>query len=160
MVRADGAVRMDRPLQPGEYGAWLVTRDSPWSPQRVTSDNEAENAMVDCTDRILRAQGQQEHAIRLLYDARFCVEIKLDRMPEDVFKSLTDPIVQGRIMIKPDSKWWLPKVVWQRKDLPDEVLGQYTFIQKDRQWTVDRTPVELDVVPWIHMYFVRSLQAL
>lgn len=160
VVRADGAVRMDRPLQPGEYGAWLVTRESPWSAQRAANDNEPESATVDCTDRILEAREQQEHILQLLYDERFCIEIQLGGMPEDLSRSLTDPIIQGRIMIVPDSKWWLPKVVWQRKDLPDEVLGQYAFTRKDPQWTVDRMSFEPDVVPWVQMYFVRSLQAL
>ncbi|KAF7799561.1 hypothetical protein EIP86_010798 [Pleurotus ostreatoroseus] len=161
VVRADGAVRMDRAPQHGEYGAWLVVREPPWSPGRVMSENEPRDATADYTDKILEAKDRDARTVQLLYDARFCIEIAVDDMPEDVSESLIDRVSQGRIIVKPDTKWWLPKVVWQREFLPDQVLAQYAFAdEKNQQWTVDRPPLKLVAVPWVQMSFIRPLSAL
>lgn len=158
IIRSDGGIRMHRPIEPGEGAAWLVTRDPPWSPSRNANDNEPKNLTQDCTRGIIQALLGRDSARYQLYDNRFCVRFQLDQIPREVTESLSDSTLNGGIIIKADSPWHLPRVLWHRDGEVDQILAEYRWREWD--WKVDAKPIATISVPWIHMSFIRSLEAV
>ena len=147
----DGSIRFRSPEE-GEVEGWIFARSPPYTKPRAPPGSYA---IADVTDQLLaaRAAGQKEY--RVLYDYRFELCFDLSRqLPQDVRDELE--MRRARIVIHPDTKWVLPKVMLEGKRTA-KCIGRYLWDLpgwKDTQ----RRPLKLQ--GWIDMRFVRSLEAV
>ncbi|KAI8989779.1 PP-loop family-domain-containing protein [Trametes punicea] len=137
-----------------EVEGWLLARTPPYEKSPPYPDA---TAVVDATDGILAARAAGKKSYKVLYDYRFEIVFDVGRkLPEVVDSELFKR--GARIVIEPNTKWVLPKVMLQsRRTSSSRCIGKYIWNLigwKDRQ----KRPEKYQ--SWIDMKFVRSLDAI
>ncbi|KAA1469356.1 hypothetical protein DENSPDRAFT_599409 [Dentipellis sp. KUC8613] len=89
--------------------------------------------------------------LRMLYDNRFFLTFHLDRIDPWTAGALLEG--EGRVKIVPDTRWSWPRIVWERDDDREVVLGG--VVAPEMQWrNAARSRKSSD---WIDVHFVRTL---
>jgi len=143
-------------VKPEERCGWLASRQPPLSEEKRGSVHNP--LLLDLTDRLRSCKGKKN--LEILYDCRFLLRFHMDKMPDDIVKSVTGPGRDDKILVQPQSRWYRPKVVWQRPGKEDEVLGIVADDDghQDEYWSlrsVKETPQT-----WIDIEWIRSLDAM
>lgn len=155
-IREDGIVKARPPL-PNEIPSWVAQREAPMRDGRYRTAQKAHPLMNDLTSAILKSR-PEKGGYQQLYDCRFLIHLDIPKIPGYILASLRDPELKGRVVVEPDSTWYLPKVVWQRNGYEPEVLASYQFDKWE--WRICSEQMELQSVPWISISFIRPMEAL
>ena len=95
--------------------------------------------------------------LELLFDRRFLIRFRLDKMPEDLFEALK---TNGGVIVKKRSPWHLPEVCFKQNK---EYTVIHTLIQREkftwvREWgTKTYIDTESD---WITIQYIRPISSL
>lgn len=131
--------------------AWLAQRQPPLT---VSSDigQRIEITMVDLNN--CECWNTEGH-VELLYDLRFVVRIKPDKMPDAISKSLQSG---GKLVVESRKPWYLPEICHIREDVNEVVHSQVAWPYKWRNcFRYDRDEILSD---WIAVHYIRPISAL
>jgi len=141
-------------LKPEERRGWLASRESPLK-KKTEGVTRFDPLQLDLTERLVMCKADKgKKCLEVLYDCRFLLRFSMDKMPDDVWISITCPGRYGEILVQPQSKWYWPKVVWRRPGILDEDLCSFDGSMDDH-WTVKQT-----TQAWIDIEWIRPLDAL
>ncbi|KAI0333603.1 hypothetical protein GY45DRAFT_1244600 [Cubamyces sp. BRFM 1775] len=146
----DGSIRF-RPAEQGEVEGWIFARTPPYTKTQAHPD-----AVVDVTDQLQAARAAGKKEYRMLYDHRFELVFDLARqLPHTIQNELDNR--DARIVIHPDARWVLPMVMLEGKRTGERCIARYLWHLHGWKDTQKR-PMKFQ--DWIHMRFVRSLEAV
>ncbi|KAH9901454.1 PP-loop family-domain-containing protein [Cubamyces lactineus] len=148
----DGSIRFRSP-EKGEVEGWIFARTPPYSKARASTEAYA---IADVTDELLAAHAAGENEYRTLYDHRFELVFDLARKLPHVIRDELERR-HTRIVIHPDTRWVLPKVMLEDKGTKERCIGKYLWHLPGWKDT-RRRPMKFQ--SWIDMRFVRSLEAV
>ena len=95
--------------------------------------------------------------VELLFDRRFLIRFRLDKMPQDLFEALK---INGGVVVKKRSPWHLPEVNFKQSKVYTVI---HTLIKRDRftwvrEWgTKTYVDTESD---WINIEYIRPISSL
>ena len=129
-----------------------------WLGQRSPPPAENVHALrFDMTNRLRKGMMLGQPTFTFLYDNRFAIRFLLEgrQYVKDTQRmwSLTEMLQEGKIVVRPETRLYLPEVVWERSGEEDRLLGCYAPTKESPipEWTS---------IPWIDAYFVRPLSML
>jgi len=97
------------------------------------------------------------NTLELLYDRRFLIRFRLDKMPQELFDALEK---NGGVVIKPRSPWFLPQIDFKQSKV---FTVLHTQIKRD-QFTWERewgTKIYKDTISdWITIEYIRPISSL
>jgi hypothetical protein len=162
-------------IKQGETVGWLASRQPPLHRDKMEERGIVDPLQLDVTELLTvvalnNEKGVREEVLEVLYDCRFLLRFNLTRMPGVIATAITKP--EDRILVQPNSRWYWPKVVWQRgRDI--DVLHSAIVDKSERPfWSGPRQTKEdydareywkrPDVVSsdWIEIEWIRSLNAI
>ena len=138
---------------------WFASRHpSIKSPTAPVSDN-LRLVMTDKLrdGRVAWEAGEGSNTLDLLFDRRFLIRFRLDKMPQDLFDALK---TNGGVVVKPRSPWHLPEVNFKQNKVYTVI---HTLIQREkftwvREWgTKTYIDTESD---WITIQYIRPISSL
>jgi tRNA(Ile)-lysidine synthase len=154
---------------------WLASRQQPVNELKTGTPNplylELTSKLAE-TIHASRERGTIAGEMLALYDCRFLLRFSIPMMPQNLVDSITGPGQTGRIAVQPHTKWHLPKIVWQREGVPDEVFisdvkqeSGYDIINHLQEMLHGPHPNALSgddssAQRWIKIESVRSLKAI
>lgn len=144
------AIRL-RPAKEGELKGWVFMREPHY---RFQGGEPGTGGVLDVTDVVMNALRTRDK-VTVLYDHRFAMTFTLDLLP----RSLDEEFLkrQARVLIEPDTKWALPRVILVGKKTTRRCIGKYLWHIHGWNDTCKR-PVKFQ--RWIAMDFIRSLDAI
>jgi len=184
IIGATGKIKVVRvspeEIELGERTAWMATRQPPTSaeaPEKGSSSQLYLNVTHVLAKKLASSQrsGEWTGEVLTLYDCRFLVRFDIAMMPKEIVDSIVGPGQNGKIVVVPGSRWFLPTVWWQRPGRPDEHLysemveeSRYETLRRldkkveDLSWTEGRPGSEIESLGprWIRVECARTLKAI
>lgn len=97
------------------------------------------------------------NTLEILYDRRFLIRFRLDKMPQELFEALKK---NGGVVVKPRSSWFLPEINFEQSKV---FTVLHTEIKRD-QFTWERewgTKIYKDTASeWITIEYIRPISSL
>ena len=147
----------------------LNIQDLMWFAHRHPSINhptapvsDKDNLRIVMTDRLREGRiawesNEGPDTLEVLFDRRFLIRFRLDKMPEDLFEALK---TNGGVIIKKRSPWHLPEVCFKQSK---EYTVIHTLVQREkftwvREWGT-KTYIDTES-NWITIHYVRPISSL
>ena len=138
---------------------WFASRHpSVNSPTAPVSDNLRIVMTSELREgRIAWEAGEGLDTLEVLFDRRFLIRFRLDKMPEDLFEGLK---TNGGVVIKKRSPWHLPEINYKQNKVYTVI---HTQIQREkftwvREWGT-KTYIDTDS-DWITIQYIRPITSL
>jgi hypothetical protein len=163
-------------IQPGETVGWLASRQPPLHRDKMEARGMINPLQLDVTELLTagiaanKEKGTGTESLEVLYDCRFLLRFNLTRIPENIATAIMVPQTDERILIQPTTRWYWPKVVWQRSV---NAVVLHSVVRQDRNrlkvwggtkehdyrqyWTRKDTVVSAG---WIDIEWIRSSSAI
>ncbi|KAI0929004.1 hypothetical protein AcW2_004835 [Taiwanofungus camphoratus] len=156
---ANGEFRRRAEVREGETPAWWIQRSNLMSERKLKHRGVDSPLLRDITERLAQWRSADDPFVRVIYDARFLVELDMGKMPEDVHASILGEQANAKVIIKSACAWYAPQVVWRRQGLRDEPLADFRWDELGWIRSDDVEHPRMDPT-WIKMQFIRTLEAL
>ena len=145
IVGLRGNLKRPNPIQtsevgPGERLAWMASRQPPLHKDKMLKMGIVDPLHVDLTSTLTKkmTDSSNTYDMAVLYDCRFLLRFNLRLIPETIIASLTNPLVEGKIMVKPHTRWYWPMVIWQKagkeETLASEILRKNSSKPGAHEW--------------------------
>lgn len=154
VLRHSGAIKFPEVELAKDIKGWLVSRQPP-----PISSKEADPAILDIT-QAFRSALLNKTALELCYDCRFLMRFEPLALPRQMLSLLEGNVHLARIVIRPETRFCLPRVIWRTGRDDDLILatmqpsGTVTFFHP--------TVMEkgLSIRPnFLHAQWIRTLDA-
>ena len=134
-------------VKPDERLAWLASRQPPLHPDKLGPDDPLR---LDLTERLSERLRNGNTTLSILYDCRFLLRFSLALMPENIARSLLDLDFPGSVVVRPQTRWYLPEILWNSAGKMDVLLPADVVAG-----TLDHSAHR-----WIHIEWIRPLEAV
>jgi len=129
--------------------AWLAQRQPPLKMSSRLSQQRNELTMEDIYNWERRNPDEQ---MEVLYDLRFVIRIRQDRIPDGISKSLQSG---GKLVIESRKPWYLPEIWHRTEDVNEVVHSQVTSPYEWRKYfRYERAEVLSD---WVTVEYIRPM---
>ncbi|KAJ3507505.1 hypothetical protein NLJ89_g6272 [Agrocybe chaxingu] len=140
--------------------AWIAVRQ----PRTADREDRPHNPLrVDLSDRLKEAIPRLGHqkpphtVLEVMYDCRFLMCFRIDKIPEDIVETLNNG---GKLIVKPRTAFLLPQIllVHRKKDkvVHSDIIKKPYFFPRDMGWKKDRTVTS----DWITVEYFRPSTAI
>jgi hypothetical protein len=137
------SVRRDEQL------AWLASRQPPQHPDKWKTEHD-DPLHLDLSEELSEKLRTAGTALSILYDCRFLIRFDLNSMPEDVAESLLDPELRGSVLVRSQTRWCLPEIIWKATEKMDVLFPAEDLVKRST-----RQPQH-----WIKIEWIRPLKAV
>ncbi|KDQ61140.1 hypothetical protein JAAARDRAFT_67527 [Jaapia argillacea MUCL 33604] len=139
-------------LNPELSLGWLASRQAPALKSIAGYNTTPTPLCMDVTDLLVQRIGKatapsaQDDFVDVLYDCRFLIRFSTRRIVDLLQIPTTETAIPSRVVIEPETRWYLPKIVWKRAGLEDQVLARLVgWWRKDGVEEPKESPVEIEI---------------
>ncbi|KAI0075258.1 hypothetical protein K474DRAFT_1664426 [Panus rudis PR-1116 ss-1] len=157
VIRPDGQVRSREP-EPEDRRAWFFQRQPAFSVERLRRLGKSNPLFIDITANLQSLRWKGQPSLDVIYDNRFLVRIRVADLPKNLLPSLDDPGLKGTVVLEPDTKYFLPQLLWRRVGSKDHSLAKVVLDSKRGGNNFMVGPAALKVnVPWVRISQIRPI---